>query len=333
MSKEERPEESAGSAEADNSIGRGGEMVTPPRRRKPLLTLLTCVAMLVVAFGLDPQGKTQTWESLEPWGYLSSYSIRSGAYWGYITSAFVHLDLIHLGLNLYWMWILGSAVERSLGPLRWLAFFVAAAWVSSGIEFLTGDTGIGMSGVGYALFGFGWRARERMPELRNTVTDKIVRLFLVWLVFCIVMTYTGIYPIGNGAHIGGMLFGMAVAEAFVCRRRVPLMLAGIGLLAALSILPLFWAPWSARWVSFKAKEALEKEDYNTAIGWYRRALDLGQDPAWVWQGLAEIYGYQQRGAEYVDALQKLRQLDSQAAQDVEKDYGKPEVAPAPTRKP
>jgi GlpG protein len=326
---DDRNEKSSARVGADNSIWRGGDFAPETRHSPLLLTPLTCATMVVVSLGIMLQGGASSWEGAERWGYLSPVKLLEGAYWGYITSAFVHQDPLHLVLNVYWMWILGSALERSIGPLRWLVFFVAAAWVSSGIQFLTGDQGIGMSGVGYALFGFGWRARERMPEFAKIVTQKTVQLFLVWLVFCIVTTYTGLYAVGNGAHIGGMLFGLAVAEAFVCRRRIALMLFNLAALGILATLPLFWCPWSVTWVSIQANKALVKQDYPAAIGWYQRALKLGQEPAFVWESLAQIYGYQNRQAEYAEALEKLRQVAPQRAQDVETRYGKPSAATVP----
>jgi membrane associated rhomboid family serine protease len=314
---------------ADSSIWRGGDFATQTHRPSLVLTPLTCAAMVIVSLGIMLQGGVHSWEVAAHWGYLSPVKLLGGAYWGYITSVFVHQEPLHLVMNLYWMWILGRALERSVGPLRWLLFFVMAAWVSSGIQFLTGDPGIGMSGVGYALFGFGWRARERMSEFAKIITQKTVQLFLVWLVLCIVMTYTGIYAVGNGAHIGGMLFGMAVAEAFVCRRRVALMLVNLGALGLLATLPLFWCPWSVTWVSFQANKAMVKHDYSAAIGWYQRALQLGQEPAFVWANLAQIYGYQNLQAEYANALAQLRQVDAQRAEFVEARYGKPSTPSAP----
>lgn len=316
-----QPEEAA-----ENSIWRGGDFEKPVRHPQPLLTPFVCTLMLLVSCGnmfLIYNGKAPE----EPWGYASGHSILSGAYWGYLTGTFVHIDPLHLLFNLYGMWMLGNALERAIGPWRWIAFFVTSAWVSSGIQFLFSDPGIGMSGVAYAMFGFGWVARSRMVELERTVTDHIVRLYIVWQIFCFISPYIGGRPVGNGAHVGGMLFGMAVAEAFVQRRRVPLMLASIAALTFFSILPLFWNPWSESWVTFKTIKAVKAENYEAAIRGYRRALELGVDPVWVWEGLAVIYGYQRREAEYADALRHLRELDVPSAQSVEEDYGEPATRP------
>jgi membrane associated rhomboid family serine protease len=299
----------------------------PPdtRLRFTLLTAAACAICLIVFVALIGHDEDTTWTTYERWGYLSPETIWHGGYWGLVTSAFVHLDPLHLVLNLFWLWILGGALERSVGPIKWLVFFVTAAWVSSGIELLSGDTGIGISGVGYALFGFGWIARERYPAFREAVQDRTVRLFLSWLVLCFFLTAFGIMRVANGAHLGGLLFGVAVAEIAVRRRKVALVVPGLVLLAGLSVLPLFWLPWSGSWVAVQATEANKRENYDAAIKLYRRSLELGEDPAWVWRSLAEIYGYQERAREYADALGQLRRLDENAAKAVEADYGSPEA--------
>jgi len=53
--------------------------------------------------------------------------------------------------------VLGRSVERVLGPLRLAGLVLASALVSSAGQLAWSDeTGIGFSGVGYALFGLAW---------------------------------------------------------------------------------------------------------------------------------------------------------------------------------
>src|SRR5687768_9461977 len=139
-----------------NSISRSGK-----DDAAPLLTPVACGLCIIAFLGLNFQVADTSWASLSRWGYLPDRAIWEGAPWALVTSVFVHLEIWHIGFNVYWLWILGSCLERNIGSLRWLLFFIAAAWVSSAAELLfTGNSGIGMSGVGYALFGFGWVARK-----------------------------------------------------------------------------------------------------------------------------------------------------------------------------
>lgn len=45
----------------------------------------------------------------------------------YVTYAFLHADLVHLGGNMLFLWVFGDNVEDALGHLRFLVFYLACA--------------------------------------------------------------------------------------------------------------------------------------------------------------------------------------------------------------
>jgi membrane associated rhomboid family serine protease len=281
-------------------------------------TILLCVALWAM---IVSQGNT-TWERVAGWGYLPDHAILEGAYWGLVTGAFVHVDPIHLAFNMYWLFILGGAMERSLGPLKWVAFVLAAAAVSSGLQLLSGSAGIGFSGVGYAMFGFAWLTKDRYPAIARITTYKLIGLFIGWGILSIVLTYANIMIIGNFAHAAGLAFGALVGAWVVLPKRRLLFSLGLVLLTAGAVTSLFWNPMSSDWVAIKAMRAVELQDYPSAIQHYHRYLKLGGDRIWAWRGLAEIYGYQSDKDRYREAIEELESLDHNAAQEVIKAYGK-----------
>ena len=99
--------------------------------KKPWLTYLTIGISIVVFLLHMRESDPWEYETMKRWGVLGAWDIYGGGWWSLVTSVFVHADVLHVGFNLYWLWILGRAVERAIGPLRWLALFVGAAWVSS----------------------------------------------------------------------------------------------------------------------------------------------------------------------------------------------------------
>ena len=46
--------------------------------------------------------------------------------WRIITSAFAHGGIVHIMFNGYSLWVLGNAVERIVGSVRFLAIFIAS---------------------------------------------------------------------------------------------------------------------------------------------------------------------------------------------------------------
>jgi GlpG protein len=224
----------------------------------PKLTPIACSICVLVFIGLAMLGDNPTYEQESRWGYYPDIDIWQGKPWALITSVFVHLQILHFAFNVYWLWILGNCLEEEVGPGRWLAFFLGAAWVSSSLQLLTsGDQGIGMSGVGYALFGFGWVARHRMPAFKAILSDQNIMFFMLWLVGCMVATALNIMSVGNAAHVAGLAFGAAVAGVFVLRWRLPLAVTGLVLLLGVSIVPLFWSPLSPDW---RALQGIEQFD-------------------------------------------------------------------------
>jgi rhomboid protease GluP len=285
--------------------------------RGPILTWLACAICVFIFLGLSSKGNLDSWESASKWGYFPSGAVWDGKYWGLITSVFVHLELWHLAFNVYWLWHLGRLLESALGTLRWVAFFLFAALISSASQLaMSGDTGIGASGVVYAIFGFIWAARKYVDKFQSALSKQTIVLFIVWLFICLVTTYFNVWVVGNAAHFSGILFGILVADIFVVKYKPRIAAVGLTVLMICSIVPIFWAPWSSVWVGKQAYKAHLREDYATAINLYRRSLDLGADPIWVWSNLALLYKTTGDTAKHEEAFQNLRKLDEKAAQSV-----------------
>lgn len=171
-----------------------------------------------------------------------------GAVWGLLTSAFVHLQVWHLGFNMWWTRDLGRLMEPKLGRARFAAFIVASALVSSGWQLLvSGATGIGFSGVVYALFGFVVARRSRDPEYAAFATPKTARWMLGWLVLCVVLTVAKVWTVGNAAHVSGLVFGWLVGVYGATPRWKLVAAPVLALLGLGSILSAAYMPWSAAW--------------------------------------------------------------------------------------
>jgi len=56
------------------------------------------------------------------------------AVWTFVTYAFIHGSLMHLGFNAVWLLAFGTPVARRFGPLRFLIFFLATAAVGAAIH-------------------------------------------------------------------------------------------------------------------------------------------------------------------------------------------------------
>ncbi len=306
--------------------GEGHPLAPPPRSRPrlplPRATTALCAWCVVVFLGITAAGGP-SWETLARWGYLPASRVWDGAYWVLLSSAFVHFALWHVAFNVYWLWILGGVVERALGSLAFVGVVAVAAVVSSSVQLgVSGATGIGASGVVYALFGLMWAARKRVPVFGLVLGDRLPKLFWIWLVGCIVATHFGLLRIGNGAHVGGVIFGMLVGSCLgTSRARRALTLVATVAFVATSLVPAFWSPWSPDWVGYQASKAHKARDYDAAIEGYRRSISLGGDRAWALANMALAYAAKGAARESAETLAQLRSVDPAAAATVEERIG------------
>src|SRR5687767_2713344 len=115
-------------------------------------------------------------------------------------------DALHLAFNLYWLWVLGTLVEQSFGHVRTALLLVFLAAASGAADFALAEGGVGLSGVGYGLFGMLWVLSRRDPRFAGAVDSGTVALFVTWFFLCIVGTYFGTMNVGNVAHGAGAAF-------------------------------------------------------------------------------------------------------------------------------
>jgi membrane associated rhomboid family serine protease len=139
-------------------------------------------------------------------GSIYGPAIADGEWWRMITGGFLHAGLIHIAFNMYLLWILGGALERFAGTLRFLAiYFVALLWGSAGALVLSPDSRtVGASG---AVFGL-------MAALFLLERQKGVALLggSVGALLAINLVFTFLFPgVSIGGHVGGILGGLAAA--------------------------------------------------------------------------------------------------------------------------
>jgi membrane associated rhomboid family serine protease len=289
----------------------------------PVLTAATCVLCGIIYLMLQ---SAHTWAESARWGLYPESAIYEGRFWVLITSAFVHVETMHLLFNLYWLWLLGGALERTIGPWKWLLFVFGTAFVSSGLQLATGADGIGLSGVGYALFGFGWVTRKRYPEFARIVDQQTVLLFAGWGLLCIVLTKLNMMHVANAAHAGGLMIGAAIGGLVEKPKlRIPLAFATLALLAG-SIVPLYWNPLSPEWLEFKAQREIKAKNYAAAQGYleqYYKRDDSTVGRKWCLYLLAEVYAERNDMDRYKKSIDELRTLDPAAADEVTQNYFEP----------
>lgn len=174
---------------------------------KPKKIIITkiLIGICVFMYGLSIFLTDNFNKSLILLGANSRSFILNGEIFRLITNAFLHGNLIHLVINMYSLWIIGSQVENFLGKIKYLIIYILSALMGSlfSIIFLENALSVGASGAIFGLMGsllyFGYHYRL---YLSNTLTNQLIPIIILNLILG--LSFTGI---DNAAHIGGLIGG------------------------------------------------------------------------------------------------------------------------------
>lgn len=238
---------------------------------KPIITIVVGLISIGLFVGINLEGNLDSWDVYRKWGAPSSTDIFNGSYWGLITSNFLHTEIWHIAFNLYWVWIFGKKIEFETNNIQYVFLIITAALISSLAQLGFSDsTGIGLSGIGYALFGFLFIKGRTSDEYKGFLEKKTINLFLVWLVLCVFLTQANIWTVGNAAHIAGLIWGMALAY-FSQFERIKQWIFGSVLFLIIGS-SFLWNPFATSWLSHQAFELHENQKIDEAIVVYKKIL-------------------------------------------------------------
>jgi membrane associated rhomboid family serine protease len=154
---------------------------------------------------------------------LDKFALATGELWRLWTVTLVHggegtdllFSFMHLGFNMYALYLCGPVVEQIYGPVRAGLFYLIAAAGGSVATFAfgAGNPVVGASGAIFGLFGVLFAAsRLHLPML-----DRRGRALLGQVGSLIVVNIVIGFSLGfvdNVAHLGGLAAGILVAVAF-----------------------------------------------------------------------------------------------------------------------
>jgi len=154
-------------------------------------------------------------------------------YWRLVTSAFLHENLLHIGINMYLLYLLGVMLEPAIGSVRFaVIYFTSLLAGSFGVVFATTQPSLGASGAVFGLMG------AAVVELRARGLSVMQSGIGGLIVFNLIFSFT-VPNISVGAHVGGLIGGFLAGLAMrtADNRRVPALgFLACAALAALAIL-------------------------------------------------------------------------------------------------
>ncbi len=212
----------------------GRRSADPQRTTLALIALNAAVWVLITATGgygsrltdllalrprgvcVNPRGQiVSNVESVCPSPLEWHEGVASGAYWQLVTTAFTHVEIWHLAVNMFSLWMLGPLVESVLGRARFLALYLVSGLTASlAVYWLSAEYGstVGASGAIFGLLG-------ALLVFAHKVGGNVQQILFVLLINAVItFSYARISWQG---HLGGFLGGLVLAAilAYAPRQR------------------------------------------------------------------------------------------------------------------
>lgn len=152
------------------------------------------------------------YDLLAAFGVKANELIVSGQFWRLITPMFLHGSILHLGFNMYALYVLGPGLERNYGHARYAALYFLSGFAGNVFSFMfTAAPSLGSSTAIFGLLGaqgvFLYRNREFLGGAAQRALINVGMIAAINLVI-------GLQPnsgIDNWGHIGGLIGGSLFA--------------------------------------------------------------------------------------------------------------------------
>lgn len=158
-------------------------------------------------------------------GALETNVVAAGhQYWRLITSLFLHYGFLHISVNLYALYLLGPALERMIGSVRFaVGYIISGLGSGAGVvlfyalglthaEELVGASGSVMGVIGMSA---GLLLRHRQSPLAGRRLLEILAIVVFQTIFDLLVP-----QVSMGAHLCGFVTGVLVGMMFANHRAV-----------------------------------------------------------------------------------------------------------------
>jgi membrane associated rhomboid family serine protease len=144
------------------------------------------------------------------------------------TSMFLHADIIHLAMNMFFLLVSGDAVERELGNARFLGLYFACGIIAGLFHsYLNSASTVPTIGASGAIFGvlaafailfpFRW-----LLKLFGFIPIPMPAILFVFITIITETAYVSsgiIESVAHTAHVGGFLAGVFLTLLFIPKKR------------------------------------------------------------------------------------------------------------------
>lgn len=182
--------------------------------------ILFILVLVLAAFGVN----LIYYIGIMPASILSGQNL-----WTIITNIFMHASLSHLFMNMMSLLFLGSFLERILGRKKFFIFYITAGifaglffvFISAIFNIELNTIAVGASGAIFGIAGLLAVVTPKLPVYILFIPIP-VPMWLASILILVIMWLFSVFaglPIGNTAHLGGLIFGVAYGSYLRIRHK------------------------------------------------------------------------------------------------------------------
>lgn len=138
--------------------------------------------------------------------------LEDGEYYRLLTAMFMHFGIRHIMNNMLVLFVLGDNLERALGHVKYLIFYllcgIGSNWVSMMAH--STDTMTVSAGASGAIFGVVGGLLYVVTANKGRLEDLSTRQLVIMLFFSLYLGYTST-GVDNTAHLSGLVIGIVLA--------------------------------------------------------------------------------------------------------------------------
>lgn len=185
----------------------------PMTQRAPVTMAIIAVnvAVFVIGLVLDSRlGLSGGLGKLQREGALFGPLVADGEWWRIVSSGFLHLGFLHIGMNMLLLFFLGRVLEEAIGSTRFAAIY-SVSLVAGSLGSLLLEPTVAAAGASGAVFGLmgaalvASRSRGINPWESGIGTLVVLNLLLTFAV----------PGIAKGGHLGGLIGGLVVGYLLI----------------------------------------------------------------------------------------------------------------------
>jgi rhomboid protease GluP len=203
----------------------GTRKATPRRRVSGAPAVWAFILLNVAMFGVEMMlgGSTDSLTLQNLGGLDPRAVIVRREYWRLFTALFLHYGALHMGINLLGLYILGPALERTIGATKFaLSYLLSGLGSSAGVVLLwwlgltKSDLLVGASGCIMGVIGVsaGLLLRHRQSPPAGRQLQNIIVIVVIQTVFDLWSPRVSL-----AAHLSGFVSGVVIGLVLASRRQ------------------------------------------------------------------------------------------------------------------